>query len=375
MNSHHHEHTVTLLTGDARQVLTRMPTASADCVVTSPPYFGLRDYGEPGQYGLEASPQEYACNLRAVFRELWRVLTPDGTVWLNLGDRYSGTRGSYDINGGKARGRGLTTARRPCGLPGKNLLGIPWLVVFALQKDGWLLRAAIIWHKPNAMPESVRDRMACRYETIFLLARHRQHRFNPAALAGRAGNHRVSERHGNPAGTRIESMHGRRCGTITAGSGRHRAAAACARCHAPAAHIADCGPGDVWSIPTRPLREAHFAAFPVDIPLRCIAAGCLPGGMVLDPFSGSGTTGLAAIQSGRRYTGIDINPKYHDLARRRFQRALGMTDQMAERRLWERICGRVTGVTQPSETTTCRRPVQCQGSSCTRSPMRCACCG
>ncbi len=338
MNVYYRDSAATLLLGDARKVLQELPAGSADCVVTSPPYFGLRDYQLAGQYGLEATPQEYVDNLRAVFREVRRVLAADGTLWLNLGDCYSGgARTSYDTVGGKTGGRGIAASRPVGELPGKNMLGIPWRVVFGLQEDGWILRDAIIWHKPNAMPESVRDRLSCRYETIFLLVRQQRHWFSVDAIrdmreAGVTGNGRHCR--GRPgaashSGDRLSAAPGRRCG-----NGMHERMAAACRGKgrwSPAlitvsGHAADpdgLNPGAVWRLPTRPFRAAHFAVFPIDIPLRCIRAGCRAGGTVLDPFSGAATTGLAALQLGRRYIGIDVNPGYHGIAVARLQRPAG----------------------------------------------------
>jgi DNA modification methylase len=286
---------VTLLTGDAREVLASMRAESAACVVTSPPYYGLRDYQSRGQYGLETTPGSYVETLRLVFREVRRVLDSNGTLWLNLGDCYSsGTRGSYDTVGGKTGGRGLAVSRPVCGIPGKNLLGIPWRVAFALQADGWTIRNAIVWHKPNAMPESVRDRLSCRYELIFLLAKHPGHWFDADAIR--------------------RLLHD---GPPTHLLGPRRKPGSCDRWRRTGAGRSGSYLGDLWRVPTRPFRAAHFAVFPIDIPLRCIAAGCPPGGTVLDPFSGAGTTGLAARRLGRRYVGIDINPAYHRLAEAR----------------------------------------------------------
>ncbi len=266
MTVHHRSTGVVLHTGDAVRVLRELPTGWADCVVTSPPYWGLRDYGVPGQYGHEPTVEEYVDTLRRVFGEVSRVLTPEGTCWLNLGDSYGGSWGNYVAPGSTAptardatrrhhgRLRPPQSRHRP-----KNLMGVPWQVVMALQNDGWLLRNAIIWHKPNGMPASVRDRLTCRCETVFLLARSPDHVFNRDALAA---DHR----------------------------------------------------GDVWSVPARSYRGGHVAVGPIEIPLRAIAAGCRPGGVVLDPFSGTATTGLAARRLGRFYIGIDLNPGFHDLA-------------------------------------------------------------
>ena len=299
-----------LYVGDARTVLAQMSAGSADCIVTSPPYWGKRDYGVIGQYGQEGTPAGYVDTMRDVFREARRVLADDGTCWLNLGD-------SYSVGGGGATGihaylgEHLTT-HRASGLGAKNLLGLPWRVALALQEDGWILRNAVVWHKPNAMPESVRDRLNCRHELLFLLVKSPAYWFDldpirePHTAATRrerpttrGGRTRPPGHPGSPARPGVTTA--RRDG-IRHPNGRN--------------------PGDVWSIPTRPYKGPHFAAYPIGLPLRCIAAGCKPGGTVLDPFAGSGTTGLAAIQLGRRFTGIDISPNFARLAADRITQAV-----------------------------------------------------
>jgi site-specific DNA-methyltransferase (cytosine-N4-specific) len=313
-----------LYVGDARAVLARMPDGSANCIVTSPPYWGKRDYGVAGQYGHEDSPASYVATMRDVFREARRVLAEDGTCWLNLGD-------SYSASGGGATGMHAylgphITTHRATGIHAKNLLGLPWQVAFALQEDGWILRNAVIWHKPNAMPESVRDRLNCRHELLFLLVKQPAYWFdlNPIRIPHAAGTrHEHRERRtgppGHPGSRTRPPKHGPGTREVTAvrryGSGRHDSS------HRRA-HPNGRNPGDVWSIPTRPYSGPHFAAYPIDLPLRCIAAGCKPGGTVLDPFAGSGTTGLAAIQLGRRFTGIDLSPDFARLAAGRLAQAV-----------------------------------------------------
>jgi DNA modification methylase len=324
--------------GDARDVLASMPDSSTDCIVTSPPYWAKRDYGIAGQYGHEPGPAGYVETLRSVFREARRVLAEDGTCWLNLGD-------SYSVGGAAATGlhtylgSGLAGRHAP-GMGTKNLLGLPWRVALALQDDGWILRNAIVWHKPNAMPESVRDRLNCRHELIFLLVRSRHYWFDldpirvPHATHPTAGHVPVTRRPAekpadarHPAGRRDQARpgSGRASGTRPAKYGTHTRQVIAARRYGDgrrhAAHPNGRNPGDVWSIPTRPYRGPHFAAFPIDIPLRCIAAGCKPGGTVLDPFCGTGTTGIAARQLGRRFTGIELNPAFAALAAERLRHA------------------------------------------------------
>ena len=299
---------VCLWLGDARRVLEDMPEASVDCVVTSPPYYGLRDYGVDGQIGLEDTPDEYVDRLAAVFHEVSRVLRPDGTLWLNLADSYAGsgkgrradgTRGT--ATGKQASDRGACSGRlnRPCGtVRRKSLLGIPWRVAFRLQDDGWILRSEIIWHKHNSMPESVRDRPTRAHETVFLLSRGEHYYYDADAVrqplaesSVRRLSQDVAAQHGS------DRLPGKDNGPMKAvGSALGR------------------NLRDVWDINTTPFTGAHFAVFPEALPAACIKAGCRPGGVVLDPFSGSGTTGLAALKAGCRYVGIDISRDYLDLS-------------------------------------------------------------
>lgn len=270
---HHRSERVTLWHGQALDVLRGMKDASVDCVVTSPPYFGLRDYAVDGQIGMEPTMSEYVENLRSVFAEMRRVLADDGTFWLNLGDSYSsGSRTYYDTSSGKTAGR-VGHARPTSGLPGKNLLGIPWRVALALQEDGWILRNDVIWSKPNAMPFSGKDRLASRYEHVFLFTKSSGYHFDLDAIR----IPHTSPQTSNPLGK---------------------------------------NPGDVWTISTKPFPEAHFATYPPELPLVCVRAGCKPNGVVLDPFSGAGTTGLAALEEGHRYVGIDLSAEYLDLSLR-----------------------------------------------------------
>lgn len=296
MSVHYADDALTLHHGDALTVLRTLPDGSVDCCVTSPPYFGLRDYGVDGQLGAEASPAEYVENMRALFAEVRRVLADDGTLWLNLGDSYSAKR-TYQVDQSKAQrsrvdGPYDTTADRPV----KNLLGIPWRVAFALQDNGWILRNSIIWHKPNAMPESVTDRLSTRHENVFVFSKGRRYWFDLDAVRESHAESTIA------AASRARIPYtapGQRTNLKTRGM-----------------HDRGANPGDVWSINTRPFSEAHFAVYPVELPERCILAGCRPGGIVLDPFSGSGTTGMAAAKHGRRYVGIDLNAEYLDLSLR-----------------------------------------------------------
>lgn len=321
---HYEDDQICLWRGDALETLRKMPDESVNCVVTSPPYFGLRDYGEAGQYGLEATPAEYVATMRAVFAEVKRVLAADGTLWLNLGDSYYSGKGepTQPDEKNQARRLGKRALDGPSwGLPRKSLLGMPWRVAFALQDDGWILRNAIPWHKTNAMPESVTDRLSNKHELVFLFAKSPRYWFDlnaireplayPEALDGTRvfgdKNKGSSGGTGATARRRGHNVYGatgmpEQTGMGPTGS-RHTHASAAGR-----------NPGDVWSIPTQPFAAAHFAVFPPALAERCIKAGCRPGGAVLDPFAGSGTTGMVALRQGHRFVGIDLSAKYLDLA-------------------------------------------------------------
>jgi DNA modification methylase len=298
----HHDATVYL--GDARTVLEGLPAGSVQCIVTSPPYYGLRDYGHPGQLGLEPSPAEYVAAMVAVFAEARRVLAADGVMWLNLGDSYAsgpiGKQNGACGTGGRVRGDLVLSAHRPgTDVPPKNLLGIPWRVAFALQDDGWTLRNAVIWAKPNAMPESVTDRLSTRYEHVFLFSKSRRYWFDLDAIreATITAPHKIGDKATAAAVANGWKHHGRVDGELWDDRGRN--------------------PGDVWTIPTTPYPGAHFAVFPAELARRCILAGCPEGGTVLDPFTGSGTTAMVARQLGRRFVGAELNPAYVPLIEKR----------------------------------------------------------
>lgn len=306
---------ITLHHGDSLAVLKTLPDSSVDCCVTSPPYFGLRDYGVEGQYGLEASPAEYVETMRALFAEVRRVLADDGTLWLNIGDSYSTHMGKpaqwrageyLTASKGKvapARNRNGTAGD----VPAKNLLGIPWRVAFALQGGGWILRNDIVWSKPNAMPESVTDRLSSRHEHLFMFSKSRSYWFDLDPI-----REPVAEPNLAPTGS--WAAHSKEAG-LPHQSLRQRGR----------------NPGDVWTVATQPFSEAHFAVMPRALAERAILAGCKPGGTVLDPFSGSGTTGLATTKHGRKYVGIDLSSNYLDLSlRTRFaQPGLDLTGGVA----------------------------------------------
>jgi DNA modification methylase len=314
-----------ILTGDARAVLPTLAAASVDCCVTSPPYFGLRDYGVAGQIGLEPTPEAYVAALVEVFRQVRRVLRADGTLWLNLGDSYAGSWG----NQGRTETRGTqrpiqapmiqnltpypvkqsNTGKIPegSGLKPKDLCGIPWRVAFALQADGWYLRSDIIWAKPNPMPESVTDRPTKAHEYVFLLSKQERYYYDADAIAERCIT----------SDTRT---------WIPANGGNHDDANVTLRHDGGRQGGGQLGNPDtrnkrtVWTFATLPTPDAHFATYPIELPEICIRAGSRENGTVLDPFAGSGTTGLACVKTNRKFVGVELNPEYVAIADRRLER-------------------------------------------------------
>lgn len=292
-----------MLVGDTRHVLATLPADSVNCVVTSPPYWGLRDYGHGGQIGLESTPEAYVAELVAVFREVRRVLREDGTVWLNIGDSYF-SKGCDKVTdslrgvGSKHGFLGSTAVRPPMpeGARTKNLVGIPWRVAFALQADGWYLRSDIIWAKPNPMPESVTDRPTKAHEYVFLLSKSARYWYDAAAISenGVEPERQRNDRIGGANGHTVRHSEGGIMGATERRNAR-----------------------TVWTIATQPFSGAHFATMPPALAERCIKAGCPEGGTVLDPFGGAGTTGLVADRLGRNAVLIELNPAYADMARKR----------------------------------------------------------
>ena len=265
---------IRIIKGDCIKSLKKLDDKSVNTCITSPPYWGLRDYnGEDKQLGMEDTPEEFISNLVDVFREVKRVLRDDGTVWLNLGDTYCGTghKGNYtDPKHKEGRnGQKIALNNKIDGLKSKDLVGIPWRVALALQQDGWYLRQDIIWHKPNTMPESVKDRCTKAHEYIFLLSKNKKYYYDYEAIKEDA----------------------------VIGKKRNKRS--------------------VWTVPTKPFKGAHFATFPMDLIEPCVLAGCPEGGTVLDPFGGSGTTGLVADRNGRNAVLIELNNEYAEMARDR----------------------------------------------------------
>lgn len=361
--------------GNAVEVLKTFPEQSIDCCVTSPPYYGLRDYGtgkwiggdpncphrrmskfskdtitghaqdelrgnvgdaiykrvcplcgavrEDKQIGLEETPEEYINRLVEVFREVKRVLRDDGILWVNIGDSYaikSSNNRNFLNNGGRGGNNAYLHTRNfeNTNIKPKDLIGIPWMLAFALRNDGWYLRQDIIWHKPNPMPESVKDRCTKSHEYIFLLSKQPKYYFDHEAIQEESvqkKDKKHDEKHGSGGGTKTQqnsthknlqyngqrnhSMHERRVEGL------------------PDIEYEKRNKRDVWSVATKPVKEAHFATFPKELIRPCILAGCRKDGIVLDPFFGSGTTGIVCVETQRHYVGIELNPEYIDICDRR----------------------------------------------------------
>jgi len=304
--------TVQIITADVCDGLARLADESVHCCVTSPPYWGLRDYGVEGQIGLEPTPEAFVARLVDVFREVRRVLRKDGTLWLNLGDSYANDGKWGGSSGGKhveaLHGKsGIGRAKRNTGLKPKDLVGIPWMVAFALRADGWYLRQEIIWAKPNPMPESVTDRCTKAHEHVFLLSRSERYFYDADAIKEPASENTHSR--GKGIGPKNASNDGAVTGCL------HNAAYA----RSINGHVTDRNKRSVWTIATQPFPEAHFATFPEELAETCIKAGCPAGATVLDPFGGAGTTGLVADKLGRNAILIELNPEYAAMAERRIR--------------------------------------------------------
>ena len=293
------------------EALKTLESESVDCCITSPPYWGLRDYGVEGQLGLEKTPEEYVAKMVEVFREVKRALKKEGNLWLNLGDSYnSHSTGQGNVGGieGKRKNKCdniANTYRQTTGLKNKDLVGIPWTVAFALRADGWYLRQDIIWHKPNPMPESVTDRCTKAHEYIFLLSKNSKYYFDNGAIKESVLSDSFRTKRPMTSGAKAQistytrgQPQGRTCGVGKNGKRNKRS---------------------VWTVTTKPFREAHFATFPEDLILPCVLAGCPKGGVILDPFFGAGTMGVVAKKNFRNYIGIELNPKYVEMATKRIE--------------------------------------------------------
>jgi DNA modification methylase len=304
----------TIYTGDAQEVLRTLPDDSVDCCITSPPYWGLRDYGVAGQLGQEDTPAVYVAKLLDVFREVRRVLKPAGTLWLNIGDSYNGN--------GKANGCDLDNYHvqrsnkhlqptRIKGLKPKDLIGIPWMMAFALRDSGWYLRQDIIWHKPNPMPESTKDRCTKSHEYIFLFSKYRKYYYDYEAIQEDSVSfadmkRRVKNGFGEwktKKANSTYSVHNSKSGGRSREELYNKNGKRNKR--------------SVWIVKTKPYKAAHFATYPEALIIDCVKAGCPVGGVVLDPFFGAGTTGIVAQNTGRNYVGIELNAEYVEIANKR----------------------------------------------------------
>lgn len=322
-----------IFNADSRD-LNMIDDQSIQCVVTSPPYYGLRDYGVDGQIGLEQTPEEYVSHLVLVFREVWRVLKNDGTLWLNIGDSYAGGNKKCGTEGEKQKTNkgaswvendSLATLKSHLpGLKNKDLIGIPWMVAFALRADGWYLRAENIWNKENCMPESVTDRPTKSHEQIFLLTKSAHYFYDAEAIKepckwstmerlsqnidDQNGSSRTGKTNGN-----MKAVAGKNMDTSMAGG----AIGIENRKHLP---YGMANKRTVWTISTQPFKDAHFAVMPEKLVEPCILAGSKPGDTILDPFSGSGTVGVVAKRFGRQFIGIELNPEYIKISEKRISK-------------------------------------------------------
>jgi DNA modification methylase len=316
---------------DCLEGLKQLDADSIDCCVTSPPYWGLRDYGCPGQIGLEQTPGEYVKSLLRTFNEVRRVLKPEGTLWLNLGDSYAASKtgsfngggfkdvsainGTRDLSGVETSGR--VDKLKASGLKPKDLVGIPWRVAFALQEDGWYLRSDIIWSKPNPMPESVTDRPTKAHEYVFLMAKSEKYYYDADSIK-------------EPMITSKDDKSAHGFGTITGKyASAYRSTKSGENWKPPEDGLRN--KRSVWTISTKPYEEAHFATFPEELIEPCIKAGCPMEGVILDPFMGSGTTGAVALKLNRRFIGFELNAEYVTLANKRIFSSSATLDMFIEK--------------------------------------------
>lgn len=318
-----------IITGDALESLRQIPDCCVSTCVTSPPYFGLRNYDVTGQIGLEPTPEEYVEKLVEVFREVRRVLKDDATLWINIGDSYA-TRSGNQAPTNTRNSCGHTAKKVPNGYKYKDLIGIPWLLAFALRSDGWYLRQDIIWQKTNCMPESVRDRCTKSHEYIFLLSKKPRYYFDAEAIsepiAGSSSKRYIQNIEAQKGSDR---QLGKTNGSMKAalprfGGGkygdnmREENRTKSGREYVPTLRR---NKRDVWAVSTSGFKGAHFATFPEKLVQPCVLAGSRPGDIVLDPFTGSGTTGVVAVRNGRDFIGIEINPSYSKMSEQRIKEA------------------------------------------------------
>jgi len=312
-----------ILVGDVRQRLSDIADGSVQCCVTSPPYWGLRNYGHDGQLGLEQTPDDYVDNMVAVFREVYRVLADDGVLWLNLGDSYASFRdgkATPDTTRGESIGtlvpKGSASNRMASSFAGsiikhKDLVGIPWRVAFALQSDGWYLRQDIIWHKPNPMPESVTDRCTKAHEYLFMLTKSPRYYFDNDAIAEEAKYQPGGSHDDVPQGGFNDK------GPIPGSGQRSFRAIRQTR-----------NKRSVWTIPTKPFKGAHFAVMPEALCEPPILATSRPDDLILDPFTGSGTVAVVALRHGRNFVGTELNPEYAQIAQDRISQHSPMFNEV-----------------------------------------------
>lgn len=351
-------HIVSIINDSAQSALASLSDESIDCIVTSPPYWGLRDYGVDGQIGLEPTMAEYLSTVVSVCRELRRVLKPEGTFWLNVGDSYAGSgrggnpdgstkqttnKGSQgvgvlyglcqqDKEAERARIKAQFEAQKQAGLKPKDLCMVPNRLAILLQEDGWYVRSEIIWHKPNPMPESVRDRPTCAHEKVWLLTKSERYFYDadairePLAASSVARlSQDVEAQDGSTRANGGQKTNGKMKAVVFGGNKGQGAYGSGSRRASGNAWSAGTGANarNVWTIPPNNFKEAHFATMPPKIAERCIKAGCPEGGTVLDPFGGAGTTGMVAASLGRNATLIELNPEYCRLAESRITKAGG----------------------------------------------------
>ena len=321
----------TIINGNSLEVLKSLPDNSIDCCVTSPPYYALRDYGCDGQIGLEETPEKYIESLCDVFSEVRRVLAPQGTLWLNIGDSYNGNKvGNTEVLKNKKVSESNDFHKKLWGgAKPKDLIGIPWMLAFALRSQGWYLRQDIIWHKGNPLPESVTDRCTKSHEYIFLLSKSQKYYFDHEAIQEEATSSDKPRVFGanNQKGTlrndigRVYKPRTKNCqydGQRPNSMHLKREAGMSDEVY-PVRNKRD-----VWTVNTKPCKEAHFATYPFELIKPCILAGCPENGIVLDPFMGSGTTAIVARSLNRNYLGVELNPEYIKIAHKRLEKHLGM---------------------------------------------------